>query len=353
MHRLFSTRPLAVAGAAAVLVGLALFLGCDRLGLGRGAGSSAEEEEATLPPARDPVSPFAGATTTAHAEPKEKSVETGAAGTNGRGTGNATVGKETGSREPGGHDTGNDDPPPTRAPGEPEAPEPEPLLGPDDLDKPLDPPPEAEGLLRMPDPEEKGAFQDLWVDKKNKRVVLAGRICKRAGDMELFACFRRTKEHESIVSVQARAYAIHAVLVAMGIRPGRPVQFFPEFRPAEGPRMEVLVVWTDAKGKRHTVRAQEWLRNVKTKKAMEQDWVFGGSAFSKDPDGREVYLPVFGDFICVSNFASAMFDIPINAPEDNASLLFEAFHERIPPAGTPVALILQMKPREPVEAPAK
>jgi hypothetical protein len=58
-----------------------------------------------------------------------------------------------------------------------------------------------------------------------------------------------------------------------------------------------------------------------------------------------------GDFICVSNFASAMLDLPINAPNANSALLFEAFHERIPPAGTPVALILRAKPRGPLEAP--
>ncbi len=295
-----------------------------------------EEKSETLPPARDPAPPDGSTAPVGHALPESNGL--------------ATHERNASTQDAGTGDAAKEDGPPARTPGEAEV-QFEPLLGPDDLDKPLEPPPEAEGLLRIPDPEEKGAFQDLWVDKKNKRIVLGGRICKRVGPMELFACFRRTKEHESIVSVQARAYAIHAVLVAMGIKPGRPVQFFPEFRPAEGPKMEVLVAWTDAKGKRHTVRAQEWLRNVRTKKAMEQDWVFGGSAFSRDPDGREVYLPVFGDFICVSNFASAMFDIPINAPENNAALLFDALHERIPPAGTAVALILQAKRREPLEAP--
>jgi hypothetical protein len=47
-----------------------------------------------------------------------------------------------------------------------------------------------------------------------------------------------------------------------------------------------------------------------------------------------------------------MLDVPIHAPNANAALLFEAFYERIPPLGTPVALILSAKAREPLEAPS-
>src|SRR6185295_6366976 len=111
--------------------------------------------------------------------------------------------------------------------------------------------------------------------------------------------------HESIVSVRARAHAVHATLVVLGIKPGRAVQFFPEFRAPAGPEMEVTVAWTDDKGKRRTALAQEWLRNAKTGKAMEQPWIFAGSGFWKDPDGEMHYMAADGDFICVSNFASA------------------------------------------------
>jgi hypothetical protein len=325
----FVSHRIAIPCAAAGILGLALLAGCDRLGLGRGktiavdpAGkTNLDEEKGGPPPARDPIE---NAVATSVEGPTRSAANPGANGD----------GEET---------------PPARAPIDDQADPP--LLSADDFDKPMEPPPEAEGLIRMPDPEEKGSFQDLWVDKEQKRIVLAGRVCKRTGDMELFACFRRTKEHESIVSVRARAYAIHATLVALGVKPGRSVQFFPEFRAAEGPEMDVTVAWTDEKGERRTARAQEWLRNVRTGKEMEQPWIFAGSGFWKDPDGKTHYLASDGDFICVSNFTSAMLDIPINAPSANAALLFQGYHERIPPAGTPVALILRAKPRKPLEAP--
>ena len=50
-----------------------------------------------------------------------------------------------------------------------------------------------------------------------------------------------------------------------------------------------------------------------------------------------------GDFICVSNFATAMLDIPVQSSQANDSLEFVAFTEHIPPLGTPVRMILKPK----------
>ena len=44
-------------------------------------------------------------------------------------------------------------------------------------------------------------------------------------------------------------------------------------------------------------------------------------------------------FSCVSNFPTAMLDLPIASSQANEALLFETFTERIPPRGTPVELI--------------
>jgi hypothetical protein len=38
-----------------------------------------------------------------------------------------------------------------------------------------------------------------------------------------------------------------------------------------------------------------------------------------------------------------MLDLPISSPSANASLMFDAYTERIPVAGTPIALILQQR----------
>ena len=69
---------------------------------------------------------------------------------------------------------------------------------------------------------------------------------------------------------------------------------------------------------------------------------FAGSYFWKDEEtGKEYYQAEGGDFICVSNFSTAMLDIPVESSQSDAELMFEAFTERIPPRGTPVRLTLK------------
>ncbi len=89
---------------------------------------------------------------------------------------------------------------------------------------------------------------DVWVDSKRKRVVMRGEICLRRGALEMFACLKGTKEHESIVAVDAPAKLAHAGLLAVGAEVGGPVQFQPKYKSASGTEVDVLVVWTDAKG---------------------------------------------------------------------------------------------------------
>ena len=89
------------------------------------------------------------------------------------------------------------------------------------------------------------------------------------------------------------------------------MQYLPKFLPATGQRIRVWVCYRDEKGKFHAVDARTWVRKAGTQEPMETDWVFAGSGFWKDPsDGREYYRADGGDMICVSNFNTAMMDVP-------------------------------------------
>jgi hypothetical protein len=185
---------------------------------------------------------------------------------------------------------------------------------------------------------------EVWLDLKNKRVIVGGEIVLREGPLELFACLKGTKEHEAIVACATRAHVVHAGLLALDITPGHPVVFRPEYQAAEGPQIEVNVHWKED-GVAKQVRAQEWIRNIRDQKPLEQPWVFGGSGFWEDPNSQEQhYMAEDGDFICVSNFPSAMLDLPIESSQSNEALAYECFTERIPPKGTKVTLTLRRKP---------
>jgi hypothetical protein len=187
----------------------------------------------------------------------------------------------------------------------------------------------------------------IWLNAKEKAVLVDGQICLREGMLEMFACTRNTKEHEAVVSADTKAFLVHAGLLSLGAEAGNPVQFQPTYKPATGTEIEVLVRWRDAQGKEQTARAQDWVRDIRTKKAMTHPFVFGGSSFWTDPEnGKKFYQAEGGDFVCVSNFGTAMLDIPVKSSQANDELAFEAFTERIPPLGTPVRLVFRPKLKE-------
>jgi hypothetical protein len=212
-----------------------------------------------------------------------------------------------------------------------------------DVKKPPEPPP-------LPDPA--GARRlsrqyRIWVDPKEKAVIVDGRICLRQGMLEMFACTRNTKEHEAIVSADTKAYLVHAALLSLGAEVGNPVQFQPQYVPPSGNEIEVQVQWKDAKGKLQSARAQDWIKDIRTKQAMTYPFVFAGSTFWTDPEtGKQHYQAEGGDFVCVSNFGTAMLDIPAKSSQSNEELEFEAFTERIPPLGAPVRLVFKPKLKE-------
>lgn len=221
----------------------------------------------------------------------------------------------------------------------------EPPAAPADAEAPA-PPRAAARPDRHPELKRLSRTEEVWIDKARKEVVVGGRIVLDRGPIEVFACVEKTKEHEAIVATRSSARLIHAALLAIGLDPGSPVSFDPEYVPPKGPRVSVRLRWKDAAGKEHQARAQEWIRNAQTGKPLEADWVFAGSAFWRDPnDGVEYYQADGGDVICVSNFPTALLDLPLQSSQANAELLFEAFAGRVPPRDTEVDLILSAVPQ--------
>jgi hypothetical protein len=183
--------------------------------------------------------------------------------------------------------------------------------------------------------------EPIWIDRPRNRVILIGKVSLREGQLEMFACPEGTKEHESILSVPVEAYKVHTALVHLGADPGRPVQFVPEYRAASGPIIDISLYWTDDSGQRRSAWAQDWVQDARTGKALREPWIFAGSDFWRDENsGKERYLANDGDFICVSNFSSAMLDLPIESTDKGNQLLFTAFTERIPPRDTKVTIVL-------------
>ena len=255
----------------------------------------------------------------------------------------------------------------------------------------------------------------VLLDAKGKRLLLKSEVVLREGLLELLVCLKGSKEHESILSVDTQAQIVHAGLLALGAKVGKPVHWQPEFQPATGQPIDIFFTWNDDDGKLHRDVAQSWVRHatrryfvekldpppagfklpantdlkwdernrellwyghmseaqrdevlkiskdLKFQKAiqsffkntqirqMDANWVFAGSYFQSDEKtGEKFYQAESGDLICVANFASATLDISATSSATNDDLMFEAFTERIPPAGTKVTieLVPNFKPQE-------
>jgi len=186
----------------------------------------------------------------------------------------------------------------------------------------------------------KNVFLETEGDKR--RVLVEATVCLREGGLEQFLTCKGLKAHEAILTADVDARDIHLALVAARAEPGHPVRFRPQFEAATGTTIKVFVEYQN-KGQTVRVPAQSWIRSAKTKKDLAMDWVFAGSSLDPNPFDKTkppYYAANFGDVICVSNFDTAMMDLPINSPKDNDDLSFQAHTERIPDLKTPVLVIL-------------
>ena len=183
----------------------------------------------------------------------------------------------------------------------------------------------------------------VWADAKKKRIVVDGYVCLKSGQLEMFACLVGTKEHESVVSVFAKAQTVHAGLLAIGAEKGTPVKWDPQYVPPTGSEIQVIALWTDPDGTRHSTDARRWIRKLGSDEHLDFNFVFAGSSMWKDPaTGKEKYLAESGDLICVSNFSTATLDVPMKSSQINDGLMFAAYTDRIPDVKTPIRLVLQL-----------
>jgi hypothetical protein len=178
-----------------------------------------------------------------------------------------------------------------------------------------------------------------------RRVVIRAAVCLREGPLELLLCRQQTKEHEAILHADVNAKDIHAALEVCRAKPGSPVKYTDDLKiiPPHGTTIRVELQYERLPGQWEIVNARKWIRQARSDKELDRDWVFAGSALWTDPDDPEktvYYLANNGNVISVANFNDALLDLPIASSQANAELIFECWTDRIPPVGTTVYVIL-------------
>jgi len=97
----------------------------------------------------------------------------------------------------------------------------------------------------------------LVINLEERCVDLEGSVCLDRGYLELIACTKGSKEHESIVAIEARPMHIHAALLLLGANPGNPAMRRPIDEqgsrwidvPPKGDPVDVSLVFKNREGK--------------------------------------------------------------------------------------------------------
>jgi hypothetical protein len=180
-----------------------------------------------------------------------------------------------------------------------------------------------------------------------RKVHLLAEVVLRQGPLEVFLCKFQTKEHEAILNCDVNALDVHQALLVAGGKPGKPVQFRPDYVAASGSKIDVTITFMQG-DKQVTKPAQHWIRDAKAKKEMQSGWVFPGSRLMDDIDnpGKKYYCANNGEIVSLSNFPDSMLDLPIPSSSVNEGLAFEAWTDRIPGKGTKVLVTLTVIPEE-------
>jgi hypothetical protein len=181
------------------------------------------------------------------------------------------------------------------------------------------------------------------VDLANRQVSFDAEVCLREGAMEFIIVAWQSKTHESLLHTKALASHIHAGLLMLGLTPGKPARWggqdaLSRFLPPAGAGLKMRFDWKDANGKSHSDDAGDWLTGANDQEIERpEQWIFVGSDVL--PDGR-YWAELDGELVSLTNFASAVIDVPFRSSSVNDERGFFAKSDAVPPTGAKVTVVL-------------
>ena len=227
---------------------------------------------------------------------------------------------------------------------------------------------------RAPSPELEAAIQKLkmpgvTINLKERCIDIEGKICLDKGMLELVACTKGSKEHESIVAIEARPMHIHTALLLLGAEAGNPaMRRAPRGEdkgwidiPPSGSAVDVLLVFPDKAGKPAEHPISEFITRSSAEADVVRDaaadkqvdrkfpthtFLFAGSHLVEDGPGPRKYLSdESGNVISIVTFGDELLCLSGVYSDQNDALLWQVNAAGLPDVGTKVTLRLRPKPK--------
>lgn len=193
------------------------------------------------------------------------------------------------------------------------------------------------------------ALPGIEIDAKKGYIDVAGKICIDEGMLELIACTKDSKEHESIVALEAKAQHLHLALVILGAKAGNP----PAWKylkdqdrwigiPPRGDLVKLSLVHRDIKGAEVETPINKFVQTQEGDALPTDQFVFSGSRVHKAENGAKRYMAdVDGNVVSVVSFGDETLCLPQPASHANDQLVWQVNPKTSLRPGTSVKLRLR------------
>ena len=200
----------------------------------------------------------------------------------------------------------------------------------------------------------------VTINIEERSVDLESTVCLDEGLLELVACSKDTKEHESIVAIDAKPRHVHTALLLMGAKNGNPaMQKLVDKEgtrwvdiPPRGGEVGVFLVIKGEEGEEIERPISDFIAPAEDPVADGEDgekakfptstFLFAGSRLHGEGEGPKTYLSdLSGNVITLATFGDEVLCLPGVHSHAKGSLMWQVDSKDLPAVGSKVTLRLR------------
>jgi len=175
---------------------------------------------------------------------------------------------------------------------------------------------------------------NVKLDLNKKTITMNGKVNMSYGLIELLACTRIGKMHESALVIDVQPIHLQTALILLGLEFGGGIRYQGDPLTPKGDRVQIWVEW-DADNETQRHRAEDLIFNRSKQSQMEHvGWVFTGSRMS---NGAFMAQAV-GTLITTFRDPDAIIDNPLPDGADDTAYIVNS--QVTPPKGTNIRMII-------------
>lgn len=202
-------------------------------------------------------------------------------------------------------------------------------------------------------------FPGVRINSKERFIDVDSVVCLSEGYLEVIACAKDSREHESLVMVKAKPSHIHAALLLIGSKPGNPAMRKPVDEegtrwiniPPRGQEVKSTLLVPDKKGVIVERPINDFVTMTKDESGppgaardgneFPQSFLFAGSHMHKEGEKKTYLADLNGNVISISTFGDEVLCLSGHHGQENHALSWQIKPNSLPVLGTKLTLRLR------------